>query len=88
MTWYASTLYRYIYKGHWEDALLPSSYFVFCTIDSPLITVVGFPPHCSSELPLQAERAPPYLRAIVSSEDLLHMIRLGFILTLIRSCLV
>jgi hypothetical protein len=36
---------------------------------------------------LQAERATPYLRAIVSSKDLLHTICLGFILTLIRSCL-
>jgi hypothetical protein len=53
----------------------------------PTITVVGFPPHCSSELPLQAERATPYLSTIVASEDLLDTIRLGFISILIGSCL-
>jgi hypothetical protein len=59
-----------------------------CTpIDSQTITVIGCP-ILFSELPLQAERATPYLRAIVSSEDLLYAIRLGFISTLIRSCLV
>jgi hypothetical protein len=34
---------------------------------------------------LQAERATPYLSTIVASEDLLSMIRLGFILILIGS---
>ena len=55
--------------------------------DTQTITAVGLPPHCSSELPLQAERATPYLSTIVASEDLLNTIRLGFISTLIGSCL-
>jgi hypothetical protein len=37
---------------------------------------------------LQAERATPYLSTIAASEDLLTTIHLGFISTLIRSCLV
>jgi hypothetical protein len=70
-------LVLYVYKGHWEDTYspVPTSCTPIDQYSDPAITVVGFPPHCSSELPLQAERATPYLRAIVSSEDLLNMIR-------------
>jgi hypothetical protein len=28
ITWYDSIPVRYVYKGHWEDALFPSSYFL------------------------------------------------------------
>jgi hypothetical protein len=85
MTWLGLV---YVYKGHWEDAYFPSSYFFTCIDPEPVLVIeLGFPPVYSSELPLQAERAIPYLRDIVSSEDLLNMIRLGFISILIGSCL-
>jgi hypothetical protein len=44
MTRYDSTLVLYIYKGHWEDVLLSSSYLVSCNIDTRLWIVVAFPP--------------------------------------------
>jgi hypothetical protein len=31
MSWLDSGIY--VYKGHWEDAIFPSSYLVFLTID-------------------------------------------------------
>jgi hypothetical protein len=89
MSWLDVTqLWYYVYKGHWEDALVPSFYFLyFSRLRSLLVIELGFPPVYSSELPLQAERAVPYLSTIVASENLWYMIRLGFISTLIRSCL-
>jgi hypothetical protein len=60
----------YVYKGHWEDAYFPSSYFVSSTLTPVLVIELGFPPVYSSELPLQAERATPYLSTIVASKDL------------------
>jgi hypothetical protein len=75
MTRHDSTPVLYVYKGHWEDALSLSSYFLTCINPEPVLVIeLGFPPVYSSELPLQAERAIPYLRALVSSEDLLNTI--------------
>jgi hypothetical protein len=72
MTRYDSTLVLYVYKGPREDAVSPQFPLPvrYRLVLRSTITVVGFPPHCPSELPLQAERATPYLRAIVSSKDL------------------
>ena len=68
----------YVYKGHWEDVYSPVptlSLVPYRLVLRSTITVVGFPLYCSSELPLQAERATPYLSTIVASEDLLNTIR-------------
>jgi hypothetical protein len=44
----------------------------FTCIDSEPVLVIelGLPPVYSSELPLQAKRATPYLSTVVASEDL------------------
>jgi hypothetical protein len=76
----------YVYKGHWEDVYSPVP-TLSSLLSTPRLYSCWLSPTLSSELPLQAERATPYLRAIVSSEDLLNTIRLGFISILIRSCL-
>jgi hypothetical protein len=72
MTRHDSTPVRYVYKGHWEDVLFPSSYFfhLYRLSDPVLVIELGFPPVYSSKLPLQAERAIPYLSTVVASEDL------------------
>jgi hypothetical protein len=57
------------------DSPVPTWSLVTRLPELVLIIELGFPPVYSSELPLQAERAIPYLRAIVSSEDLLNAIR-------------
>jgi hypothetical protein len=78
----------YVYKEHREDVSFLSSYFLYShRLRSLLVIELGFPPVYSSELPLQAERAIPYLSTIVASKDLLNTIRLGFISILIGSCL-
>jgi hypothetical protein len=76
-----------VYKGHWEDAYSPVP-TLSSVLSTPCLYSCWLSPTLSSELPLQAERANPYLSTTVASEDLLNTIRLGFISTLIRSCLV
>jgi hypothetical protein len=74
----------YVYKGYWEDAYSPVP-----TLSSVLSTSrlysCWLSPTLSSELPLQAERAIPYLSTIVASEDLLEQFAIGLGLDLIGS---
>ena len=64
----------YVYKGYWEDAFSPVP-TLSSVLSTPRLYSCWLSPTLSSELPLQAERATPYLSTIVASEDLLNMIR-------------
>jgi hypothetical protein len=93
MTHYDLTLVLYIYKGHWEDIWLLSSYFVFLTINSETRIVVAFPPLFLLATLACWKGFTSIWEIFISSRDLLKpstwsTIHLGFISTLIRSCLV
>jgi hypothetical protein len=76
----------YVYKEYWEDTYSPVP-TLSTVLSTPRLYSCWLSPTLSSELPLQAERATPYLSTIVASEDLLNTIRLGLISILIGSCL-
>jgi hypothetical protein len=59
----------YVYKGHWEDVYSPVP-TLSPVLLTPRLYSCWLSPTLSSELPLQAERAIPYLSTIVASEDL------------------
>jgi hypothetical protein len=60
MTCHDSALVLYVYKGHWEDALFPSSYFVSCT--TRLLNSSGFPPSIPPGYPCLLKGTYLYLR--------------------------
>jgi hypothetical protein len=69
-------LVLYVYKGHWEDAYSPVPTWS-SVLSTPRLYSCWPSSTLSSELPLQAERATPYLSTIVASEDLLKRFATG-----------